>query len=102
MIRRIFDDVSHDAYSDAAVRAAFGLGQQKSTFSRFAGSRWSRRSSRASGSQLVIPALWANVAETLASHPAFAEAIAATGLGDAIQEVLHARRSRGGRGGHRA
>ena len=93
LIRRIFDDVLHGVYCDAEVRTAFGV--EKSTFSRFAGSEWSKRPQLTPRSGL--PDLWANVAQMVYTQPAFADAVDATRIRERIEAVLLARRPHGRR-----
>ena len=59
LVLRIFDDLCHGEFNDGKVAEDFGL--SKTTFSRFAGSRWMK-----SGS--IIPDLWLNTAQVLSTH----------------------------------
>jgi len=72
LIHSIFEDLSNGRYQEHRLAAAFGL--SRPTFSRFAGSRWHKTPGA------KPPDLWANVAETLTTHPAFVEMAEETGL----------------------
>jgi hypothetical protein len=78
LILRIFADIDAGDYQDHQVAKNFGL--SKSTFSRFAGSRW-----HGSG---TIPDLWMNTAQVLASKPEFKEAAIEAGVWDEVEETL--------------
>ena len=64
LVLRVFEDIETGEYQDQLVAKEFGL--SKSTFSRFAGSRWHETNR--------IPDLWMNTAQVLASKPEFKEA----------------------------
>jgi len=68
----IFEDMSNGHYEERHLAESFGLSAP--TLSRFAGSRWHRTPGA------KPPDLWANVAETLTTHPAFIEMAEETGL----------------------
>ena len=72
LIRCIFEDMSNGHYEERHLAESFGLSTP--TFSRFAGSRWHKTPGA------KPPDLWANVAETLTTHPAFVEMAEETGL----------------------
>ena len=89
LVRRIFSDLADGDYRDGDVARTFGL--SKSTFSRFAGSRWNTDGKLREG----IPDLWRNTAETLARHPVFVDAARAAGLWRTVAAVCD--RSEAGR-----
>jgi len=83
LILRIFGDLGEGRYEEKRLARAFGL--SRATLSRFAGSRWHPEP----GSQ--PPDLWVNVAQTLASHQAFAEAAEEAGVWREVEAILEAR-----------
>ena len=74
------DDDREKTINQQNLAQLFGL--SLSTFSRFAGSRWRKRSDRA------IPDLWLNTAQTLASHRALVEAAKDAGVWHRVGQVL--------------
>lgn len=82
MIRCIFEELAAGTYKDSEVAHEFGL--SKPTFSRFAGSRWSRRDTSAT----VIPDLWRNTAQVLAGNAVFTESAKAAGIWDQVIRSL--------------
>ena len=70
MIKRIFKDLSREGYEDGKVAKDFGI--SKATFSRFAGSRWTKAES-------PIPDLWLNTAKVLSQDKIFKEVAMKTG-----------------------
>jgi hypothetical protein len=70
MIKRIFKDLSREEYEDGKVAKDFGI--SKATFSRFAGSRWTKAES-------PIPDLWLNTAKVLSQDKIFKEVAMQTG-----------------------
>lgn len=81
LIHRIFDDLSDGRYEEKAIAEAFGM--NRSTFSRFAGSRWR------SCPDSPPPDLWTNVAHTLSNHAAFVELAEAAGVLDPVLKVAN-------------
>jgi hypothetical protein len=86
-IHRIFSVLSEDNVSDGDI--ARQIGMDKVTYSRFAGTRWTGRSS--------IPDLWANTAHVLASNPAFVD-VAQRHVRVRVEEIIRltSRKRRGG------
>ena len=80
LIVQILGDLGDGNYEEKRLAQLFGL--SLSTFSRFAGSRWRKRSDRA------IPDLWLNTAHTLASHRALVEAAKDAGVWRRVGQVL--------------
>lgn len=78
LVLRVFEDIETGEYQDQLVAKKFGL--SKSTFSRFAGSKW-HDSNR-------IPDLWMNTAQVLASKPEFKEAAIEAGIWSNVEETL--------------
>ncbi len=66
LIERIFSDIEDGCFDDSKIAADFNL--SKSTFSRFAGSKWLRNSSH------NMPDLWKNTAAVVMSYPSFRNA----------------------------
>jgi len=84
LIFHIFTDLSRGDYKESEVAGLFGL--NKSTFSRFAGSKWILNSSG------QIPDLWLNTAHTIANYPPFMAAAreAGNGVEDRIRAIVNA------------
>jgi hypothetical protein len=78
MIKRIFNDVNNQKYEDGKVAKDFGL--SKATFSRFAGSRWTKTES-------PIPDLWLNTAKVLSQHKIFKEVAMQTGYLKMVENI---------------
>jgi len=70
MIKRIFTDISSDNYNVGKIARDYGL--SKSTFSRFAGSKWQNNKK--------VPDLWQNTAQVLLTHPVFKEVLKISGM----------------------
>jgi len=79
LIHRIFKDLVEDCYEEKQLAEKFKL--SRPTLSRFAGCHWDY------DSQLSPPDLWANLAQTLASHRIFLETAMQTGLWDRIRKL---------------
>jgi len=86
MILAVFEGLAGNGDKDGAIARKFGL--NKSTFSRFAGSRWGELPDRA------IPDLWFNTAMTLAANPRFVEAARDAGVWESVQQVVRNTRRR--------
>jgi hypothetical protein len=80
LIMQIFNEIRDGCYRDANIAKKYGL--SKSTFSRFAGSRW--RDSKSNS----IPDLWMNTAKVLATHSAFKELSIRSGVWDQVKATL--------------
>jgi hypothetical protein len=92
LILRIFEAISCDEYKDG--KAARDCGLSKSTFSRFAGSRWLE-------AKTAIPDLWRNTAEVLSTHPALKEVAISTGAWKQVQSAIQRGAPQsGGRASH--
>ena len=81
LVLRIFKDIESGSFQDQQVAKDFGL--SKSTFSRFAGSRW-----QSSGTD-TIPDLWLNTAQVLASHEDFKAAAIEAGVYADVKKILN-------------
>jgi hypothetical protein len=79
MVLHIFEKIVTDDYHDIAIAKTYGL--SKSTFSRFAGSRWD-------ASKPNIPDLWLNTAQVLSVHPDFKEAAVEAGVWTQVETTL--------------
>jgi hypothetical protein len=82
LIMRVFEDMDCDQYEDGKIARDFDL--SKSTFSRFAGSRWEV------ATESPIPDLWRNVAGVLSTHPVFREIAMETGYLEKVKAALKA------------
>jgi hypothetical protein len=80
LVLRIFEDLDADTFQDQQIARDFGL--SKSSFSRFAGSRWNVAESS------TIPDLWLNTAQVLSTQPEFREAAIEAGVWKAVQKTL--------------
>jgi len=78
MILQIFDDLKGGEYKDVEIARAFHL--SKATFSRFAGSKWSRNDSQ-------IPDLWLNTAYIISKHAVFKELAEKAGIWERVNSV---------------
>lgn len=83
LILAIFEDLARECYQEKRLAEEYGL--DRSSFTRFAGSRW-----RVSVNGRP-PDLWANVAETLAGHEAFMEVARQTGVWADVEVTLEKR-----------
>jgi hypothetical protein len=79
LIHRIFKDLVEDCYEEKQLAEKFKL--SRPTLSRFAGCKWDY------DSQLSPPDLWANLAQTLASHRIFIETARQTCLWNRIRKL---------------
>jgi len=79
LVLRIFEDLCYGEYNDGKVAKDFGL--SKATFSRFAGSRWTK-----SGS--VTPDLWLNTAQVLSTHKDFKRVAVESGVWEQVEATL--------------
>ena len=79
LVLRIFEELCHGEYNDGKVAKDFGL--SKATFSRFAGSRWTK-----SGS--VTPDLWVNTAQVLSAHKDFKKVAVESGVLGKVEATL--------------
>jgi hypothetical protein len=89
LILRIFKDLEDGVYEDNRIATAFGL--SKATFSRFAGSDWSKKIDKKAVS---IPDLWLNTANILASDSAFMEIALSAGVLPKLQRILKMGRTK--------
>jgi hypothetical protein len=80
MILQIFDDLPNDDYKDVKIARAFNL--SKTTFSRFAGSKWSQNGSK-------IPDLWLNTAQIVSKHDIFRELAEKAGVWEKVKSAAN-------------
>ena len=79
MILRIFEDLGCDSLKDGDIAKDFGL--SKSSYSRFAGSRW------LDTSNAIPPDLWANTAHVLSTNPDFKKIAKSAGVWEEVVET---------------
>ncbi len=84
LITRIFQDIEDGIMEDILIANDFGL--SKATFSRFAGSDWTKHIGQDSFS---IPDLWLNTAKVLASSPEFTEIALFAGILPQLKKVVN-------------
>jgi hypothetical protein len=83
MILRIFDDINGRKYEDNRIADEFGL--SKATFSRFAGSKWSKK---LGNKKAEIPDLWQNVAKIVATDSDFMELALEAGVSPNFKKAM--------------
>jgi hypothetical protein len=88
LITRIFGDIGDGIIEDVRIANDFGL--SKATFSRFAGSDWSKHIGE---TKVTIPDLWLNTAKVLASSPEFMEVALSAGVLPQLKEIIKRGRS---------
>lgn len=86
LIHRIFDALARGEYVENRIAARYGL--SGATFSRFAGARWNKNA-EGKGS---VPALWSNVAHTLAGHLQFVRAAKKAGVLQQVRRIVAEQR----------
>jgi hypothetical protein len=69
LIHQIFDSLALGQYEVVNIAKSFGI--NRTTFSRFAGSKWLTQTGKSR--DYPIPDLWVNTAQTLAGHSVFVE-----------------------------
>jgi len=84
LVGRVFDDLVGERYEAKGIAADFGL--SKATFSRFAGSKWTRTQNE--GTVTTVPDLWRNLAHVLASHRSFRRAAKEAGVWKRVCDVI--------------
>ena len=85
LIHQIFNGLAYGKYEARKIAEGFGI--NPTTFSRFAGSRWSSETGK-DGQDSRIPDLWFNTAETIAGNPVFVIAAEAAGVFKRVEEIL--------------
>lgn len=80
LVRQVFEDLGDGTYEEKRLAESFGI--TRSTFSRFAGSRWR------GGTTEDVPDLWRNTAQTLANHGPFMAAAREAGVWPRVEAVL--------------
>lgn len=87
LVTRIFADMEDGIVEDTRIANDFGL--TKATYSRFAGSDWSKN---IDGKDVTVPDLWLNTAEVLSTSQDFMEVAVSAGVLPKLKKVLMARR----------
>jgi len=88
LIHSIFNALARGQYVEHRIAASYGLGP--ATFSRFAGAYWNKNCDDISS----VPALWSNVAHTLAGHLKFVMAAKKAGVLKQVRGILKAEQIR--------
>ena len=88
LIHAIFNALARGDYVENRIAASYGL--SPATFSRFAGAHWNKDFDGASS----VPALWSNVAHTLAGHSKFVMAAKTAGVMKRVHAILKAEQMR--------
>lgn len=87
LIQKIFQELEQGTYRDGEIAREFGL--SKSTFSRFAGSRWDENPDDVKKGE--IPDLWINIAGIIIKNPGLAETAREAGVWSRIQAIHQSR-----------
>lgn len=82
LIHSIFNALARGEYVEHRIAASYGF--NPATFSRFAGAHWNKNRDDISS----VPALWSNVAHTLAGHLKFVMAAKKAGVLKQVHEIL--------------
>jgi len=88
LIHTIFNALARGEYVEYRIAANYGL--SPATFSRFAGANWNKNCDDISS----VPALWSNVAHTLAGHLKFVMEAKKAGVLKQVHEILKAEQIR--------
>jgi hypothetical protein len=88
LIHSIFNALAHGEYVEHRIAASYGL--SPATFSRFAGVHWNKNCDDVSS----VPALWSNVAHTLAGHLKFVMEAKKAGVLKQVSGILKAEQIR--------
>lgn len=88
LIHSIFDALAQEKYVEHRIAASYGL--SPATMSRFAGAYWNKNCDGISS----VPALWSNVAHTLAGHSKFVMAAKKAGVLKQVREILNTEQIR--------
>jgi len=83
LILDVFAGLRTGRFEEGALAQRYGV--SRSTFSRFCGSQWKRRSP--SETPLKVPDLWANLANLLANPEVFREAARTAGVWDEVADL---------------
>jgi hypothetical protein len=86
LILKIFEDLTNDEFE--LIKTANQFGINKSTLSRFAGSRWFELSKDDKNPK--IPDLWKNTAKVLAENTDYMEMVIRCGFGQELEKILSA------------
>jgi hypothetical protein len=84
LIHTIFNAMACGEYVEYRIAASYGL--SPATFSRFAGAHWNKNDDDISS----VPALWSNVAHTLAGHLKFVTEAKKAGVLKRVNAILEA------------
>ena len=88
LIHTIFNALAQEKYVEHRIAASYGL--SPATFSRFAGAHWNKNCDDISS----VPALWSNVAHTLAGHLKFVMEAKKAGVLKQVRGILKAEQMR--------
>ena len=88
LIHAIFNALARGEYVENRIAASYGL--SPATFSRFAGAHWNKTYDDISS----VPALWSNVAHTLAGHSKFVMVAEKAGVLKRVHKILKAEQIR--------
>ena len=87
LIHTIFHALADGEYVEYRIAASYGL--SPATFSRFAGAHWNKKGDDKSS----VPALWSNVAHTLAGHLKFVTEAKKAGVLKQVNAILQAEQT---------
>ena len=84
LILQIFSDLSSGDYETSRLADQYSI--SRSTYSRFAGSKWLEK--KGDDEVTAIPDLWRNTAQVLRGNPVFMETVLICGVAGGLEEVL--------------
>ncbi|MFC1895240.1 hypothetical protein ACFL0Q_01050 [Thermodesulfobacteriota bacterium] len=85
LINDLFKQMAEGEFEPGRIARKYGI--SKSTFSRFAGSKWSEINQNTEPAS--IPDLWRNTAKVLAGNPIFMETVIRTELAGRLKRILY-------------
>jgi hypothetical protein len=84
LIKEIFEQLDEDEFTPGRMAKKYGI--SKSTFSRFAGSKWNEIDQNIEVAS--IPDLWQNTAKVLAGNPILMETVIAAGFTEVLKNIF--------------
>ncbi len=84
LVFTVLDNFTNEDYRDTITAQKYGL--SKSTFHRFAGSKWLENKSDNDG-RIQVPDLWNNIAKVINSNPRFVDVVTSFGKMDIIEKT---------------